>query len=62
MATTDIRSPNGTLLCRLDENASEIKIITPTGATKGRYEKNSNKTYRIDGHFVGYGNLLMTLL
>jgi hypothetical protein len=62
MATTTLRNNDGSVLCYLEENAEFIKIVTKTGAPKGRYEKRSDKTYRIDGAFIGYGNLLMTLL
>lgn len=63
MATnTTLRSSTGAAIAILESDNEQNKIRTITGACLGYYDKRSNKTYRINGSFVGYGDLLMTLL
>ena len=59
-----LRDPNANLLGRLERRNDGAEWITqlPDGQFVGRYDPNANMTWVIQGNFVGFGNLLTTLL
>lgn len=59
---TTLRSANGSAIAVMEDEGTKINIRTMSGACKGYYDKRSDRTYQINGNFVGHGNLLMTLL
>lgn len=59
---TTLRAPNGSIIAVMEDDTDQIKVRTITGACKGYYDKRSDRTYQINGTFIGHGNLLMTLL
>lgn len=62
MTRTELRAPNGNLIAVMEDLGDKINIRTPSGACKGHYDKRCDRTYQINGSFVGHGNLLTTLL
>jgi hypothetical protein len=62
MTSTTLRAANGSPIAIMEDDSRQVKIRTMTGSYKGYYDKSSDKTYQANGNFVGYGNLLMTLV
>lgn len=59
---TTLKAPNGTALAVMEDDGSKVHIKTMGGSCKGYYDKRSDRTYKMNGMFIGHGNLLVTLL
>jgi len=62
MATQELRNRNGHLIGKIVEEGGKLVIKDPNGHSKGKYDPNTNTTSDTNGHRIGTGNLLVTLL
>lgn len=62
MASQELRNNNGHLLGKIVEEGGKLVIKDPNGHSKGKYDPKTNETYDMNGHRIGKGNLLTTLL
>ena len=58
MNSENIRNANGKVIGKMNE--TEVKDAN--NKRLGRYDKSSNSTFDANGKFIGYGNLMATLL
>ena len=58
-----LKNNNGHQLARVDtDNQGNQKIYNNSGHYLGEYRVKTNTTHNSNGHQIGYGNLLTTLL
>lgn len=63
MATeTRLTAANGTYLGKIEESDNVRRLTDASGRYLGQYDRNSNKTTKANGTYVGQGDLLGTLL
>ena len=62
MSTQELRDRNGHLIARISKEGERLVIRDPNGHRKGEYDPRTNTTHDTNGHLVGTGNLLTTLL
>ena len=58
--TEELRDKYGKYIGKLDSTQGMVELRDKTGRLLGRFD--GSKTYNAEGRFVGYGNLLLTLL
>lgn len=52
----------GKLQCYTRQTSTGETLLAPGGKVLGHYNKNTNSTITAGGSFVGYSNVLLTLL
>ncbi len=62
MATQELKDRNGHLIGKIAEEGGKLVIKDRNGHSKGKYDPKTNTTYDMNGHKIGTGNLLTTLL
>jgi hypothetical protein len=63
MSSQLIKNNNGHVLAKIEtSNNGDQKLYNSNGHYLGEYRVNSNGTFNSNGHQIGYGNLLATLI
>lgn len=62
IATQELKDNNGHLQGKIVEEAGKLVLKDKFVHSKGKYDPNTNTTHDMNGHKIGSGNLLTTLL